>query len=89
MKYHVYFLHSKKDNGYYIGCTSLPVERRLYKHNAGHVRSTKARRPFKIIYYEEYPNKLSAFKRERYLKCPAGYQEKLQILQKVEFLGRP
>ncbi|MFH0815045.1 MAG: GIY-YIG nuclease family protein [Candidatus Falkowbacteria bacterium] len=77
----VYFLKSLKDNVYYIGCTSVSLNDRLFKHNAGHVRSTKPRRPWKLIYFEEFTDRSAAYKREYYLKRPSGYQEKLRIIQ--------
>jgi len=34
--------------------------------------STKAKRPWKLIYFEAYPNKLDALNREKYLKSGYG-----------------
>jgi len=83
--YFVYFLKSIKDGGVYIGCTGLTPLVRLEKyHNAGRVRSTKPRRPFCILHYEEYSDKSEAFKREYFLKSPAGYTEKLRIINEVK-----
>jgi len=87
--YKVYFLKSLKDKGFYIGCTSINLSHRLNKHNAGHVKSTKHRRPWKIIYFEEYNNKSTAYKREYYLKKPSGYTDKLFILEKCHQKAQP
>ena len=65
--YYVYILQSQKDFGYYIGVTSN-VEKRLSEHNAGLSKSTKCRRPFKIMRVEEYPEIKTAYQRERFLK---------------------
>ena len=40
----------------------------LEEHNSGKVFSTKARRPFKLIYFEAYYEKKDAEKREHNLK---------------------
>ena len=83
MKYNIYFLQSLKDNKYYIGCTSKDPLRRLSEHNLGKVTSTRRRTPFKLVYQEQYLDKKSAFKREWYLKHPAGYQDKLKIIRNI------
>jgi putative endonuclease len=83
MKYSVYFLISQKDNKLYIGCTSRNPQDRLKEHNLGMVTSTKNRRPFKLIYFEEYKNKKLAYKREWLLKHPKGYQDKISILKRI------
>ena len=78
--HYVYILQSIKDKKFYIGCTSLVPDERLKKHNAGSVKSTKSRRPFKLIYFETFSGKLDAYKREFYLKSPQGYSEKREII---------
>ena len=77
------------DNGYYIGCTSVGLVQRLKKHNAGHVKSTKPRRPWKLIYWEEYYDKHEAFKRESFLKHPQGYLEKRKIIDYCRGVAQP
>jgi len=53
------------DGTYYTGWTTDP-ERRVKTHNAGRgAKYTKMRRPVKLIYVEELPDKSSALKRER------------------------
>ncbi len=37
------------------------------------MRSTKHRRPFEIIYYEEFENKTDAIRREKFFKSIDGY----------------
>jgi putative endonuclease len=65
--FYVYVLQSEKDRKLYIGYTE-DLKERLFYHNSGKVKSTKNRRPLKIIYYEAYINKLDAMARERHLK---------------------
>ena len=69
--YYTYVLISQKDGKYYIGSTS-DLRRRLRFHNFGTTVSTKARRPFELIYYEACLNKNNAEKRERYFKTGFG-----------------
>lgn len=67
----VYVLKSLKDNGYYVGiCKNL--DKRLERHNSGGVRSTKNRKPFKIIYTEKFSGYLSARVREKEIKSYKG-----------------
>ena len=65
--YYVYILKSLKDEKLYIGSTD-DLKRRLSEHNNGLNRSTKARRPFKLRYYEAYAVEHGARKREYSLK---------------------
>ncbi|MBM3204657.1 GIY-YIG nuclease family protein [Candidatus Uhrbacteria bacterium] len=69
--YFVYVLESMKDHGWYIGFTER-IEGRLEDHNSGKNLSTKNRRPFKMIYYEAYVEKLDALGREKFLKSGGG-----------------
>ena len=63
----VYILKSSNYNRYYIG-HSANIEKRLREHNAGKVRSTKAYRPWEIIYFEVKSDKKEAYKREMQIK---------------------
>lgn len=69
--YYVYVLQSGKDHGLYIGF-SLDLVSRIRAHNAGESRSTMARCPLKLIYYEAYLMESDALGRERFLKSGAG-----------------
>jgi putative endonuclease len=69
--FHVYILHSEKDNGLYVGYTAN-IKNRLKDHNEGSVISTKARRPLKLLFLESYINKGDATRREIYLKTTVG-----------------
>jgi putative endonuclease len=65
--FYVYILKSLKDDKLYIGSTN-DLKRRLSEHNNGLNRSTKARRPFEIRYYEACFSNNDARKREYNLK---------------------
>ncbi|MES2763264.1 MAG: GIY-YIG nuclease family protein [Bacteroidota bacterium] len=72
MSYFTYILISEKDCKYYYGYTSNLSER-LNRHNSGLVRSTKARIPLKIHYFEKFDSKTEAIKREIFFKSIDGY----------------
>ncbi|MCS7229862.1 MAG: GIY-YIG nuclease family protein [Candidatus Kryptonium sp.] len=81
MSYFVYILKSLKDDNFYIGHTR-DISKRLNQHNSGKVKATKGRRPLKLIYVEKFETRSEAFKREKFLKSPAGYFEKMDIIAK-------
>ena len=47
-------------------------ERRLTEYNSGQNRSTKAYRPFVLIYCEEFQDRATARIKEKYLKSGIG-----------------
>jgi putative endonuclease len=68
----VYILHSEKHNKIYIGFTS-DLEARLLSHNQLSTKGyTIKYRPWKVIYTEEFLDKVSAMKREKELKSSNG-----------------
>lgn len=67
----VYALQSLVDSHLYIGI-SKNVEKRLLEHNRDSVKSTKARKPFRIIFIEEALDKRAARVREKQLKSGCG-----------------
>lgn len=69
----VYILQSQKDGDWYTGYTS-DIKNRLDSHNAGNTKSTRSRRPFDLIYYEAYVDKMDALGRERFLKSGSGHR---------------
>jgi len=78
----VYVLQSEKDGNLYVGCTK-DMENRLNEHNQGLVRSTKNRRPFKLIFKELFTNPEEGFKMEQFYKTATGkrkLKEKLEIV---------
>ncbi|MFH1781424.1 MAG: GIY-YIG nuclease family protein [Patescibacteria group bacterium] len=69
--YKVYTIQSEIKNYIYVGFTDN-IKRRINQHNKGYNKTTKPYRPFKIILLEEYPDRKSARKREKYLKSGCG-----------------
>lgn len=80
--YYVYILKSLTDKKFYTGCTAN-LEKRLKQHNSGRVRSTKARRPLELIYWEEFATRSEAMKRERRIKR-IGRMEKRALVQEFQ-----
>lgn len=80
--YYVYLLESEVDGSFYIGYTSN-VKNRLWEHNFGRTRYTKLKRPWKIVYKEEFISRGEAVKRERYLKS----LKSRKFLEKIIGLG--
>jgi putative endonuclease len=69
--HYVYVLRSLKDGRLYTGYTS-DIRARIAAHNAGKVRSTRGRRPLRLIYYEAYLSAKDARSRELFLKSGSG-----------------
>lgn len=71
MSYWVYAIQSAKNGRVYVGF-STDVTSRLKQHNTGKTRSTKAYRPWNLIYTEAVENRLEAREREKYYKSGSG-----------------
>lgn len=69
--YYVYLLRSSINKDIYVGFTG-DLKIRYQQHNSGQVTSTKAYRPWILIYYEAYSNKDDAANREKQLKMHAA-----------------
>ena len=67
------------DGTFYTGWTTDPP-RRERQHNAGRgAKYTRMRRPVKMVYIEEQPDRTSAMKRERAIKKMARVQKRKLI----------
>ncbi len=78
--YYVYVILSLKDNKRYVGFTDN-LKRRINEHNSGLVKSTKHRRPLRLIYYEEFRTKSDAMKQEKFFKTGKGREFLNSILK--------
>ncbi|MBV6420601.1 MAG: hypothetical protein DAHOPDDO_01858 [Ignavibacteriaceae bacterium] len=65
--YKVYAIKSKIRKYIYVGMTSNIVER-IERHNKGNEKTTRAYRPFELIYTEDQATREEARKREKYFK---------------------
>ena len=48
------------------------LKERLRRHNSGYEKTTRAYRPFELIYSEDHPTREEARKREKYFKSGIG-----------------
>jgi len=78
MKYYVYVLYSARDGRLYIGQTK-DLSNRLEVHNSGKVKSTRRRRPLRLVHYEEYTSRDKAIARERELKSISSRDFKREL----------
>ena len=78
---YVYILKSLKNNSLYIGYTTN-LKRRFKEHNNGESKATKPFRPYKLIFYEAFLNRIDAKNREVYLKSGYGRKTINKLLNK-------
>jgi len=81
-KFYVYTLLSLKGHRLYTGYTS-DLKIRLGQHAKGLVKSTKIRRPLKLIHYEYFINKADAMSREKFLKSGFGRKQLKESLKRT------
>jgi putative endonuclease len=86
MTYFAYVLFSEPYKKIYIGQTN-DLMIRLAKHNAGLVRSTKAYRPWKLVYFEECSTRSEALCREKELKSHQGRDYIRNLLSESQLNG--
>ena len=70
------------DGRLYVGFTEN-IENRLKEHNTGKTRSTKGYIPWFLVYKEEVNDRISARKREKYLKSGCGKEYIKKIIGSV------
>ena len=85
--YYTYVLQSQKDYDLYIGYSTNLKERFEY-HKKGWVKSTKDRRPLRLIFYEAFVAKEDAVRREKYFKTNEG-KKALKIMLRNSRFKRP
>jgi putative endonuclease len=78
--YYIYILQSLKNNSLYVGYSSN-LKKRFDEHNAGKSSSTRPFRPYKLIFYEAFTNRIDAKKREEYLKSGWGRRSIKKLLE--------
>src|SRR4029079_15005512 len=71
MFYYVYILQSQKDKSFYIGYTT-DLKKRFSEHNSGFSKATRPFRPYILVFYESFLNRIDAKLREVYLKSGYG-----------------
>jgi len=78
--FYVYVLQSLRDKKLYIGF-STDLTKRIKDHNSGGTKSTKTRRPFRLLYYEAHLSEKDARRREQYFKTEKGKSSLRQMLR--------
>ena len=81
----VYLIQSKLDSSFYIGFAEH-LRKRIIEHNQDKTKSIKHKVPFRLIYFEAYPNKTLARKREIELKKNSF--KKKELLERLGFSAR-
>jgi len=69
--YFVYAIKSKKDGRIYVGLSSNP-ERRLKEHNTSDTKSTRAFKPWYLIYKKFVGTRINARVLEKKMKSGSG-----------------
>ena len=70
--YCVYVLRSLKTGKKYVGSSGLAPEIRAQEHNSGKVPWTRGHRPLKLVYFEQFEERIVAIKREKFFKSGKG-----------------
>ncbi len=79
--YYVYMVKCA-DNTLYTGI-STELERRIEEHNDSDkgAKYTRVRRPVRLVYSEEHPDRSAASKREYEIKKKMSRAEKLKLIE--------
>jgi len=74
MPFFVYILKSELSGTSYVGHTA-DLANRIQEHNNGKSLSTRSKRPWQLVYQEEYVTRSEAMMRERHFKSQIGRLE--------------
>ena len=77
--FYVYIIQSEKGGSFYTGITSN-LNRRLAEHNKSDTKTTRSKKPWKLVYFEEAPSRIEARVREKFLKTGAGREFRNKFL---------
>jgi putative endonuclease len=80
LKYFLYVLQSVPAGKHYFGIAG-DVDKRLHEHNTKNGRWTTAYKPWRLVGVEEYPDRASANRRERFLKSREGIAARRQLVE--------
>lgn len=75
--FYFYILKSKLKNSLYLGSTDN-LKRRFNEHNKGLCKSTKSKKPWRLVYYEAYDSLKKARFREWKVKNSAHEYRKIK-----------
>lgn len=80
--FYIYVLKSLNSGKKYVGLTAASPEERLKQHNSGNSEWSRAHRPFKLVHTEIFYDKVSARKRELFLKTGQGRKALENLIKK-------
>jgi putative endonuclease len=85
---YLYILQSLINNSYYIGSTKN-LHQRIKFHNSGNVKSTKYKKPYILVFSQEFDNISIAHKVELRIKKwkRKDFIEKIIKDQRIKFMG--
>jgi putative endonuclease len=81
LKYWLYVLRSLPTGKRYVGIAA-DVAKRLQEHNSKSGRWTSSYKPWELVSAEEFPDRASAARQERFLKSRAGMQARRELIEK-------
>jgi len=84
MPYYVYIIQSDLDGTYYTGSTD-DLEARISRHNQGRSGYTRTKRPWRLVYSEEHPDRPKAARRENEIKS----KKKVSYIEQLVRTSRP
>ncbi len=77
-KYYVNILKSLIAEKSYVGFTEN-LKRRIKEHNSGKSHFTKKYKPWELVYTEEFDDKTTAIRREKYFRSSVG-RRKIKVI---------
>ena len=80
--YVVYILQSLIKNWFYVGLSNNHF-RRLIQHNTGQVKSTKAYKPYKMVFKKSFRTRSEARDFEKFLKIRSNKEKLLRSLKLI------
>jgi len=84
MPHYVYILQSEVDGTFYVGSTQN-IEDRIVRHNQGRSKYTRSKQPWRLVYSEEHPDRVSAVRRENEIKS----KKKKSYIESLVRTSRP
>jgi predicted GIY-YIG superfamily endonuclease len=81
LKFWLYVLRSVPTGKHYFGIAAN-VAKRLEEHNSKNGRWTSSYKPWELVATEEFSDRASAARQERFLKSRAGIQARRELVEK-------
>ena len=75
-----YILFSASRNAFYVGHTCDDLSERLRKHNSNHKGFTGVNVDWEVVYFESFPDKSTAYKREREVKSWKSRKKLMELI---------